>query len=503
MNKLYIKAPIVLGSICVVSAGLLGGANLLAKEYQKAHPVIGATKEIKALDPDASYTKVETFEPYKKSGIIVQDAYQMAKNGNDKFGFAFTVDAGTPMSEPLAFTVAFSGEISEATIDTVKPYAINITSKGSYTSKAGLYADAVVSGAVEFDGSDESFKVGVGGTVSTKGLYKALTVARESYLAVYTGAGAGPVDDTLVAIQEIFGTAESYTANDISIDFTYKDAAKKTKKGNISKRYDVVLADESVAAVYYAETAETLYSSYSEETGKLDFMVGFQGAVVEGAQADIRPAGYTVMANSFTYTQWEEVANGLVDGSFGYSDAISNGATITSNAFRSAVIKMRDDYYTRTLAAQKANIGNAFPGIFGDDFDAYAEDESFTAVEADLTTETGSYLIDGCYGITLKSGAEAVAYRGTANCTIDQGPVSSTVVVGFVKDGTNVIIKGFSILAEKNFSADEYLGGVVAGEKDIDNVDSVQTNATHTSKMTREMLVAMRDQAKAYFGIGE
>ena len=31
MNKLYIKAPIVLGAICVVSAGLLGGVNLLAK----------------------------------------------------------------------------------------------------------------------------------------------------------------------------------------------------------------------------------------------------------------------------------------------------------------------------------------------------------------------------------------------------------------------------------------------------------------------------------------
>ena len=36
MNKLYIKAPIVLGAICVVSAGLLGGVNLLAKTFAPA-----------------------------------------------------------------------------------------------------------------------------------------------------------------------------------------------------------------------------------------------------------------------------------------------------------------------------------------------------------------------------------------------------------------------------------------------------------------------------------
>ena len=167
-----------------------------------------SSKDIKALDSAASFSKVDGFEPYKKSGILVQDAYLMAKNGNDRFGYAFTVDAGTPMSEPLAFTVAFSGDISEETVASVKPYAINVTTKGGYTNKAADYAAAVVSGKVAFDGSRDSFSVGAGGTVSTSALYKALTIARESYLGLWTGGGTGPVDDTLLAIREIFETAK-------------------------------------------------------------------------------------------------------------------------------------------------------------------------------------------------------------------------------------------------------------------------------------------------------
>ena len=344
MNKLFIKAPLVLGSICVVAAGLLGGANLLAKEYQKAHPVVGAPKDIKALDSAASFSKVDGFEPYKKSGVLVQDAYLMAKNGNDRFGYAFTVDAGPPMSEPLAFTVAFSGDISEETVASVKPYAINVTSKGGYTNKAADYAAAVVSGKVAFDGSRDSFSVGAGGTVSTSALYKALTIARESYLGLWTGGGTGPVDDTLLAIREIFETADSYATAEMDVNFSYKDANKKTKNGSITKRYDVVLGDKSTAAVYYAETADTLYSEYCDEPGKMEFMVGFSGSVTEGKAEEVRPAGYHVLSNSFTYTCWTEFADGLVAGNVNYDDAIENAATITSYAFRSAVIVMRDDY---------------------------------------------------------------------------------------------------------------------------------------------------------------
>ena len=499
MNKLFIKAPLVLGSICVVAAGLLGGANLLAKEYQKAHPVVGAPKDIKALDSAASFSKVDGFEPYKKSGILVQDAYLMAKNGNDRFGYAFTVDAGTPMSEPLAFTVAFSGDISEETVASVKPYAINVTTKGGYTNKAADYAAAVVSGKVAFDGSRDSFSVGAGGTVSTSALYKALTIARESYLGLWTGGGTGPVDDTLVAIQEIFETAESYSSAEMDVNFSYKDANKKTKNGSISKRYDVVLGDKSTAAVYYAETADTPYSEYGG-SGKMEFMVGFSGSVTEGKAEEVRPAGYHVLSNTFTYTQWTGFADGLVSGSANYDDAIKNGATITSNAFRSAAIKMRDDYYERTLAAQKANVASAFPAIYGEDYDSFAADETFYAVEKALVSENGKYAIDSRYSVTLKSGTKAVAYRGKANCTIEQGPVSSTIIVGFAKSESGALIKGATIVEEENFSAKGYLDGVVSGTHSIDNEGQVDTGSTHTSKMVREMLVGMRELAVADLG---
>ena len=60
MNKLYIKAPIVLGAICVVSAGLLGGVNLLAKKFGPA-PSGDAPETITVLNPGASFVSVEGF----------------------------------------------------------------------------------------------------------------------------------------------------------------------------------------------------------------------------------------------------------------------------------------------------------------------------------------------------------------------------------------------------------------------------------------------------------
>ena len=212
MNKLYIKAPIVLGAICVVSAGLLGGVNLLAKTFGPA-PSGDAPETITVLNPGASFTSVEGFEPFPMMGsntkVTIEGIYEMSEGGS-RTGYAYLINSGKAVKSDIKFSVAFQGEVREATVNDLKPLAINVIAGGDsgYDVNIGKLADAIVAGSATMNDNSGLLS---GGTKSQKWLLDGLQVARQDYVARWNGQAPGPVgDETLATIKGIFPDAVSY-----------------------------------------------------------------------------------------------------------------------------------------------------------------------------------------------------------------------------------------------------------------------------------------------------
>ena len=502
MNKLYIKAPIVLGAICIVSAGLLGGVNLLAEKFGP-EPSGDAPETITALNPNASFVSVEGFEPFSAMGnntkVTIEGVYEM-KEGGTRTGFAYLVNSGKAVKSDITFSVAYQGDVSESTVNDLKPLAINIIAGGDsgYDTNIGKLAEGIVAGSATMN--DNSSLIS-GGTKSQKWLLDGLQVARTDYCARWNGSAPGPIgDETLATIKGIFPTAASYVLDE---DFTplkskSYDVLDNQVTATTDKRYTVTLEDGSIARVYEA-TGAVQVSAYDPTLLNLDIMVGFSGSVVEGKKSDIQPAGYKVISSDFSYSQWEEnYLPGVIDGTIDIDDkgAIKVGATISADMIRNMMVAMRDDYYKVTLAAQKANVAGYFETIFGEAFKSYAEDE-FTPIEANLTSVNGTYKIDGRYTITLQDDTTAKVYHGVTACTFDvegeDESMSAKLFVGF--KGAEGQVAGAvkeSVAGFPNW-LDNYLPGIVDGSISIDDESgALNTGSTYSSKAVRELLAGMR-----------
>ena len=503
MNKLYIKAPIVLGAICVVSAGLLGGVNLLAKTFGPA-PSGDAPETITVLNPGASFTSVEGFEPFPMMGsntkITIEGIYEMSEGGS-RTGYAYLINSGKAVKSDIKFSVAFQGEVSEATVNDLKPLAINVIAGGDsgYDVNIGKLADAIVAGSATMNDNSGLLS---GGTKSQKWLLDGLQVARQDYVARWNGQAPGPVgDETLATIKGIFPDAVSYVLDEDFTPFTSKsyDVTDAKVTATTDKRYSVTLEDGSIARVYEG-TGAAQVSPYDPTPLSIDLMVGYSGAVVEGKSKDIQPAGYKVISSDFSYSQWEDVyLAGVMGGTIDIDDksAINVGATISADMIRNMMVAMRNDYYEVTLAAQKANVASNFETMFGENYKSFAADEGFTAIEAALVSETGSYKIDNRYTITLQDDSTVKVYHGSVACTFDiegeEESMSAKLYVGFKgAEGQIAATLKESVGGFPNW-VDTYLPGVTDGSISIvDENAALNTGSTYSSKAVRELLVGMR-----------
>ena len=503
MNKLYIKAPIVLGAICVVSAGLLGGVNLLAKTFGPA-PSGDAPETITVLNPGASFTSVEGFEPFPMMGsntkVTIEGIYEMSEGGS-RTGYAYLINSGKAVKSDIKFSVAFQGEVSEATVNDLKPLAINVIAGGDsgYDVNIGKLADGIVAGSATMNDNSGLLP---GGTKSQKWLLDGLQVARQDYVARWNGQAPGPVgDETLATIKGIFPDAVSYVLDEDFTPLTSKsyDVTDAKVTATTDKRYSVTLEDGSIARVYEG-TGDVQVSPYDPTLASIDLMVGYSGAVVEGKSKDIQPAGYKVISSDFSYSQWEDVyLAGVMGGSIDIDDAkaIACGATISSDMIRNMMVAMRNDYYEVTLAAQKANVAGYFETMFGENYKSFAADEGFTAIEAALESETGSYKIDNRYTITLQDDSTVKVYHGSVACTFDiegeEESMSAKLYVGFKgAEGQIAATLKESVGGFPNW-VDTYLPGVTDGSISIvDENAALNTGSTYSSKAVRELLVGMR-----------
>lgn len=504
--NLYLKAPLVLGGICVVSAGLLGGVNYLAEQVKK-NQGDEAPKAIKDLDPNASFQVVEGFEPFSVRGeaakVTIENVYTILEGGS-RTGYAYQLNCGKGVKSEIKFNVAYKGEISESTVNDVKPFSVVTVSIGDpgYDTNAGALLDGVVNGSASMN---DNSSIVAGGTVSQKFVLDGLRVARTDYLSRWNGGGGpGPVDETLTLIQGVFSKDEvvSYALDEgfEELSFRYRDVAGDTQTGKVTKRYTVKLESDKFAKVYQGTGAAVVQEGSPEELS-VDLMVGFQGEVAEGGEKEIQPNGYKVVASDFSYSQWQDAyLPGIVGGSIDLDDnkGTNTGATISSQLVRQMMIAMRKDYYKVALAAQAANVEADFRAIFGDQFDAFAKDADFTAIQADLKTENGTYDVLERYTITLKDGASAKAYKGKTACTFEaegnQEGMSTTIIAGF--SGEDGKLVGISKKAMTGFGEWEtgYIPGIVDGSASLDDESAaVGSGATRSAKAVRELLLAMRE----------
>ena len=501
----YIKAPLVLGGICVVSALLLGGLNMAAQAYKKSQPA-AAPKSIQALDPKASFVAVEGFEPYTDRGsntkVTIEEAYQIQEGGK-LTGYAYSVNCGKAVKSDITFTVAFKGEISESTVQDVQPFSAVATGMGDpgYADNAKALLDKIAAGDASMN--DVSAVV-TGGTKSQKFVLDGLQVARNLYLAHWTGGSIGEKDETLSAIQSFFEDAVSYEEEEAfkPLAFTYKDIADVRRTGHVTKRYAVTLEDGSIARAYVGD-GKAQVSPYDPSELSAELMVGFKGDVEEGKEKDVQPKGYAVLSSDFSYSQWQDsYLPGVVDGSNDIDDskAVNCGATVSAKVVRAMMVAMRDDYAKTVIAEKAANVVLDFQNIYGEAFDSYVKDEDFEAKSGSLETVTGTYSIDERYTITLTGGETVKAYKGSAASQFDAGgedeSMSTTIIAGF--DASNAV-KGVVVkkISGWNDWVEGYIPGIVDGSKDLDSLNDVSVGSTYSAKAVRELLIAMRADSAA------
>lgn len=494
MNK-YVQSPLVLGCICVCSAGLIGGLHLVAEKYAEAHKSTEAPKEIQSLKAGATFVEVADFKPTSFTGdaskVTIESVYEMQEGGK-RTGFAYSVNCGKPVKTDVTFTVAFEGEVSESTVAQLKPIAINVTSGGDagYDANTVSYAQGIVEGSKQFNDVNDIVS---GGTKSQKFLRDGLTAARTDYLARYNGAAPTPqpTDETLVYFQKMYPTLQSYSQDE---DFTPISTSKMDHngKGKIEKRYR---AEVDGKVVFFYEGKGTIQvSDYGENnTASVDLFVAFDAEVTDSNLKQIAPSKYTIVSCDFSYSQWEGYMEDIIAGNKNISSSsdISTGATRSCLLLQKMMVKMRSDYHATRLAEIKAGVGGAVSKIFSADA-TYEEDATFTAIE------TEDYSISKLYTVTLSETETAKLYLGTAQAAIEADGTTSkiTLYVGFsgtAEAEANVHVAGYSEVSSNGFDQWKgFMDGLSDGSKSLDNDADIATGATHSTRAVRDMVKGMR-----------
>ena len=528
MNK-YVQSPLVLGCICVCSAGLIGGLHLVAEKYAEAHKSTEAPKEIQSLKPGATFVEVADFKPTSFTGdatkVTLESVYEMQEGGK-RTGFAYSVNCGKPVKTDVTFTVAFEGEVSESTVAQLKPIAINVTSGGDagYDANTVSYAQGIVDGSKQFNDVSDIVS---GGTKSQKFLRDGLTAARTDYLARYNGAAPTPqpTDETLVYFQKMYPTLESY-----SEDKDFKSISSSTDydgETEIAKRYRAEV-DGKVVFFYEGKGTIKVTDYGADNTGSVDLLVAYDAEVTNTNRNQIAPSHYVVVSCSFSVPDpsidWEDYIKGIISGDkdvFEDGDLMT-GATRSCLLVQDLLIGMRKDYHTTRLAEIKAGVGGAVSKIFSADA-TYEEDAAFTAIE------TEGYSISKLYTVALSETETAKLYLGTAQAAIEADGTTSkiTLYVGFSEtaklylgtaqvaieaDGNsiskitlyvgfsgtaeaeaNVHVAGYSEVSSNGFDQWKgFMDGLSDGSKSLDNDADITTGATHSTRAVRDMVKGMR-----------
>ena len=145
--------------------------------------------------------------------VTIEGIYEM-REGGSRTGYAYLINSGKAVKSDIKFSVAFQGEVSEATVNDLKPLAINIIAGGDsgYDVNIGKLADGIVAGSATMNDNSSLLP---GGTKSQKWLLDGLQVARQDYVARWNGEAPGPVgDETLATIKGIFPDAVSYVLDE-------------------------------------------------------------------------------------------------------------------------------------------------------------------------------------------------------------------------------------------------------------------------------------------------
>jgi|GEM_PF-5429470 len=506
-NK-FVAAPLVLGAICVVAAGMVGGVHYLAETYgPKVDPNV-APDEIKALykdDSSVSFKTVENFEPhsYMESSykVTIDSAYQVIRGGA-KVGYAYMVSSGKPVKTQVLLSVSFEGDISADTKESVSPAKLNVYQAGDdgYDTKAMAYANGVMAGTYDIDTSDGLV---TGGTKSATAIKDGCLAAREQYVSDWTGAG--PITDTRDAYcVKIFGsdnvkaTEDDSSFTPIAVSYTLPANSFITGKGSVSKRVKVTLMDGSIAYAYEG-TASGRVTEYEDLTGTIDIYFGYQGAVTEGNAAAVMPMGYAVVDSSMSKDQWETTyLAGIANGSFNVSE-ISNGATFTSGLLRSMINAERKDYYATKLAEQKANVAATFQGMYAD-YQSYAAVDGFEAVS--FSSDDGSGTASALYQITRAAGTSYV-YYASGNIKFDTGEEQEDCSFAFYVGWSNATSPDCYVVDQNGFTFSQWKEGyfdkALAGSEGLDAA-SVNCGATHSATIIRKMLLAERTDVAARLG---
>lgn len=494
MNK-YVQSPLVLGCICVCSAGLIGGLHLVAEKYAEAHKSTEAPKEIQSLKAGATFVQVVDFKPTSFTGdaskVTIESVYEMQEGGK-RTGFAYSVNCGKPVKTEVTFTIAFEGEVSESTVAQLKPIAINVTSGGDagYDANTVSYAQGIVDGSKQFNDDKDIVS---GGTKSQKFLRDGLTAARTDYLARYNGAAPTPqpTDETLVYFQKMYPTLQSYSQDE---DFTPISTSKMDHngKGKIEKRYRAEVDGKVV--FFYEGKGSIQVSDYGENgTASVDLFVAFDAEVNDSNLKQVAPSKYMIVSCDFSYSQWEGYMEDIIAGNKNISSSsdISTGATRSCLLLQKMMIKMRSDYHTTRLAEIKAGVGGAVSKIFSADA-TYEEDAAFTAIE------TEGYSISKLYTVALSETETAKLYLGTAQAAIEADGTTSkiTLYVGFsgtAESEANVHVAGYSEVSSNGFDQWKgFMDGLSDGSKSLDNDADIATGATHSTRAVRDMVKGMR-----------
>ena len=498
MNK-YVQSPLVLGCICVCSAGLIGGLHLVAEKYAEAHKSTEAPKEIQSLKPGATFVEVADFKPTSFTGdaskVTLESVYEMQEGGK-RTGFAYSVNCGKPVKTDVTFTVAFEGEVNESTVAQLKPIAINVTSGGDagYDTNTVSYAQGIVDGSKQFNDVSDIVS---GGTKSQKFLRDGLTAARTDYLARYNGAAPTPqpTDETLAYFQKMYPTLESY-----SEDEDFKSISSSTDydgETEITKRYRAEVDGKTV--FFYEGKGTIKVTDYgADNTGSVDLLVAYDAEVTSSNRNQIAPSHYVVVSCNFSVPDpsidWEDYIKGIISGDkdvFEDGDLMT-GATRSCLLVQDLLIGMRKDYHTTRLAEIKAGVGGAVSKIFSADA-TYEEDAAFTAIE------TEGYSISKLYTVALSETETAKLYLGTAQVAIeaDGNSISKiTLYVGFsgtAEAEANVHVAGYSEVSSTGWDNWKgFMDGLSDGSKSLDNDADIATGGTHSTRAVRDMVKGMR-----------
>ncbi len=184
IKNTYIKCALVLGCICVASAGLIGGLNAFATYYKANHKSTETPSSIKALKDGATFVEVTDTLPKavisNSTKVTFESIYALQEEG-ETTGYAYIVNCSKVKSSDIELSVLYEGAATEATKSAVKPSAINVISGGDigYDVNVLTLAETIPNGTATMN---DYANVVTGGTQSQKFFIDGLQVARDDYV---------------------------------------------------------------------------------------------------------------------------------------------------------------------------------------------------------------------------------------------------------------------------------------------------------------------------------